>query len=113
MKAVKELLTVEKVKEKYHSPIPFRDRFLYGMRACTYCVGGALMKYLRDINLISSSENFPLPTSLIMALSSIRPLKYSYTYNELTYALIMANDTGDFDKAWEYVDKILKQLIEL
>lgn len=98
------MITVEKLKKKYPNPI-LCDK---SKRGC-YCVGGAFVCEVKRFNIFTASSDFrfPHPTDVRQSLIEINP-KLSYRLANIFACDITGyNDGGQFEKAWETLDRAL------
>ena len=93
------MITVDLIKQIYPDPMVApknSDDLVNG-----YCVGGAVCM------MVNIDTPFPGAYVLANALRSLNgklPMDVAYTYAD---SIIISNDLGAFDAAWEIVEKML------
>lgn len=71
-----------------------------------YCVGGALQCYVDGFE-VPRGGTFPSPHTLSQVLSRANPRLNRFEARCLAGRITSANDTGDFEKAWDWLDEAL------
>jgi hypothetical protein len=93
---------MENIRKSWPKPVRMndaaRDR---NFHFPNYCVGGAICRYIG----MPTYDNFPKILEIAEALKYINPrLPDKDAYN-LANSIVMFNDQGDFEGAWEVVKK--------
>ncbi|MEF8792398.1 hypothetical protein [Thiohalorhabdus sp.] len=91
------------IRALYPHPIPSRCLRLTDRG---YCVGGALQCYVEGFE-VPRGGAFPSPQTLSRVLSRANPRLSRFEARRLAGRITSANDTGDFDQAWDCLDEAL------
>lgn len=91
------------VRALYPNPIPARCLHLTERG---YCVGGAVQCYL-DSKEIPWGGAFPSPHTLSAVLRRANPRLNRFEARTLAVQITSANDTGEFERAWEKAEEAL------
>jgi hypothetical protein len=91
------------IRALYPHPIPAR---CLRMTDRGYCVGGALQCYVEGRE-VPRGGAFPSPHTLSAVLRRANPRLNRFEARSLAGQITSANDTGDFDKAWERLEEAL------
>lgn len=88
---------VDVLRNKYPEPK------ISGFQGCgsNYCVGGALYKHR------GHDEGFPSPNNLSDVLLEENPALSEYSALTLAVKITTANDAGDFNVAWRWMEHAL------
>ena len=96
------------IRALYPHPIPAR---CLRMVERGYCVGGALQCYVEDLE-VPPGGAFPSPQTLSRVLVRANPRLNRFEARTLAGRITSANDTADFDKAWDWLDEALARRSE-
>jgi hypothetical protein len=91
------------IRALYPHPIPAR---CLRMTERGYCVGGALQCYVEGRE-VPHGGAFPSPHTLSGVLRRANPRLNRFEARSLAGQITSANDTGQFDKAWERMEEAL------
>ena len=97
------MITVKQLKEKYPNPIPARCLHITEKG---YCVGGTLQCEL-DNKEVPFGGAFPSPHTLASVLYRANPHLNRFEARTLAGKITSANDTGEFERAWGYLERAL------
>lgn len=98
--------TVADIKAKFPNPITSKEWGRVnedGVHAQCYCVGGALRAFIQPSNL--TANKFPSLASLATAIWRCSNISSAKAY-EIATEIIRLNDAGDFEGAWEVVERV-------
>ncbi|HKJ70321.1 MAG TPA: hypothetical protein VKA55_01015 [Gammaproteobacteria bacterium] len=93
------------IRALYPHPIPAR---CLRMTERGYCVGGALQCYVEGRE-VPSGGAFPSPHTLSGVLCRANPRLNRFEARSLAGRITSANDTGDFDRAWDHLEEALSR----
>lgn len=97
------------IRALYPHPIPAR---CLRMTDRGYCVGGALQCYVEGFE-VPWGGAFPSPQTLSRVLARANPRLNRFEARRLAGQITSANDTGDYDKAWDRLDEALARHSEV
>ena len=90
--------TIEQIRAEYPNP---RSALTAGV-LCDYCVGGAIILACQ-----LGSDRFPVKRVLAKRLQMLNPQLSDNGAMAYAYAITIANDANDFDKAWTLANNAL------
>ena len=96
---------VRAIRAMYPHPVPARC-LRFTERA--YCVGGALQCFVEQME-VPRGGAFPSPHSLSAVLRKANPHLNRFEARALAGQITSANDTGDFQRAWERLEESLNR----
>ncbi len=97
---------VESIRAWFPNPARLKN-VLHDRNPDSYCVGGALCLYMYTHGFDVPPERFPTAMQLANAIMAANPNIDSGRAVDAALDVLTANDTGDFDAAWRYLDDAL------
>lgn len=99
--------TAQEIRDAYPNPRAFKNADTTGK---CYCVGGAFAAYVYNIDLNEANEATRFPTESIIRLAAHKanPSLHGNLCEALVCDLVTANDEGNFERAWQCVQELLK-----
>lgn len=105
-------LTIDAIKAKYPDPVVSFPNCKSPAHTECYCVGGAFYQYLvrqrsPGLKMVPGLMRFPTAGELAHALMEAESGLSIELAEEYALAIVMENDAGRFDAAWNVLDRAI------
>jgi len=102
---------VRQIRDAYPNPVEYAK----GDLSCSYCVGGAFVMYVENLNNeenLSELYRFPSEASLRVTCEKLNFSTDKDVIDAIVSEIVTQNDAGNFESAWNWLDNLIKKLAQ-